>query len=215
MTGKIKLNAASGGGSVSSQAPSSTGDDRVITLPTTADGTVLTTTNPKSGNVIQVVQTVKTDIASFSVNAGSFGTTDSTFNVSITPSSTSSLIYLSGFINLAVSGAVSNVSIVYRRGGSTLSTAVNGGGTTTPIGDAAGSRKRVTSSGNNTDPAGNCFTLALLDKPNSTSAQTYSLGCAHGSGSSRTMYINEVNGTIDSSSFQRAASVFIAMEVAG
>ena len=47
MTGKIKLNAASGGGSVSFQAPSSTGDDRIITLPTTADGTVLTTTKPK------------------------------------------------------------------------------------------------------------------------------------------------------------------------
>ena len=56
MTGKIKLNATSGGGSVSFQAPSSTGDDRIITLPTTADGTVLTTTNPKAGNIIQVVQ---------------------------------------------------------------------------------------------------------------------------------------------------------------
>ena len=56
MTGKIKLNAASGGGSVSFQAPSSTGDDRVITLPTTADGTVLTTTNPNGqGSIIQVV----------------------------------------------------------------------------------------------------------------------------------------------------------------
>ena len=166
------------------------------------------------GKILQVVQTVKTDITSFSVDAGSLGTTDSTFNISITPSNTSSLIYLSGFINLAVSGGVSNVCIVYRRGGSTLSTAVNGGSTTTPIGDAAGSRKRVTSSGNNTNPAGNCFTLALLDKPNSTSAQTYSLGCGHGSSSTRTMYINEVNGSIDSSSFQRAASVFIAMEVA-
>ena len=215
MTAKIKLNAASGGGSFSLQAPSSSSNNRVMTLPDTADGTILTTTNPKAGNIIQVVQTVKTDTTSFSVSAGSFGTTDSTFNISITPSSTSSLIYLSGFLNLAVSGAVSNVSIVYRRGGSTLNTAVNGGSTTTPIGDAAGSRKRVTSSGNNTDPAGNCFTLALLDKPASTSAQTYSLGIAHGSSSSRTMYINEVNGTTDSSSLQRAASVFIAMEVAG
>jgi len=211
----IKLTADSGGGTFEIKAPASGSNARVLTVPDTASGTVLTTTNPKSGNVIQVVQTVKTDITSFSVGAGSFGTTDSTFNISITPSSTSSLIYLSGFINLAVSGAVSNVSIVYRRGGSTLSTAVNGGSTTTPIGDAAGSRKRVTASGNNTNPAGNCFTLALLDKPNSTSAQTYSLGCAHGSSSSRTMYINEVNGTTDSSSLQRAASVFIAMEVAG
>lgn len=206
----------SGGNSVIIAAPSSNpASDRTLTVPSNADGTILTTTNPKSGNIIQVVQTVKTDISSFSVGAGSFGNTDSTFNISITPSSTSSLIYLSGFLNLAVSGAVSNVSIVYRRGGSTISTAVNGGSTTTPIGDAAGSRKRVTMSGNNSDYAGNCFTLALLDKPASTSAQTYSLGIAHGSGSSRTMYINEVNGTQDSSALQRAASVFIAMEVAG
>jgi len=61
MTGKIKLNATSGGGSVSIQAPSSTGDDRIITLPTTADGTVLTTTNPKAGNIIQVKSATKTD----------------------------------------------------------------------------------------------------------------------------------------------------------
>ena len=212
---QIKLLHSGGNGVIIAAPDSNPASDRTLKLPSNADGTVLTTTNPKSGNIIQVVQTVKTDISSFSVGAGSFGNTDSTFNISITPSSTSSLIYLSGFLNLAVSGAVSNVSIVYRRGGSNISTAVNGGSTTTPIGDAAGARKRVTMSGNNSDYAGNCFTLALLDKPASTSAQTYSLGIAHGSGSSRTMYINEVNGTTDSSSLQRAASVFIAMEVAG
>ncbi len=42
MTAKIKLNAASGGGSVSLQAPSSSSNDRVITLPDIADGTLLT-----------------------------------------------------------------------------------------------------------------------------------------------------------------------------
>ena len=89
MTGKIKLNAGSGGGSVSFQAPSSTGDDRIITLPTTADGTVLTTTNPKAGNIIQVVSTTKTD--TFSSNSDSF--TDLTgLSVTITPTSTSSKI---------------------------------------------------------------------------------------------------------------------------
>ena len=70
MTGKIKLNASSGGGSVSFQAPSSTGDDRIITLPTTADGTVLTTTNPKAGNVIQVKSVTKTD--SFTTTSSSY-----------------------------------------------------------------------------------------------------------------------------------------------
>ena len=42
MTAKIKLNAASGGGSVSIQAPSSSSNNRVIALPDIADGTLLT-----------------------------------------------------------------------------------------------------------------------------------------------------------------------------
>ena len=42
MVAKIKLNAASGGGSVSLQAPSSSSNDRVISLPDIADGTLVT-----------------------------------------------------------------------------------------------------------------------------------------------------------------------------
>ena len=42
MSGKIKLNSASGGGSVSIQAPSSSSNNRVISLPDIADGTLLT-----------------------------------------------------------------------------------------------------------------------------------------------------------------------------
>ena len=42
MSGKIKLNANSGGGSVSIQAPSSSSNNRVITLPDIADGDLLT-----------------------------------------------------------------------------------------------------------------------------------------------------------------------------
>ena len=42
MTAKIKLNAASGGGSVALEAPSSCSNNRVITLPDIADGTLLT-----------------------------------------------------------------------------------------------------------------------------------------------------------------------------
>ena len=42
MTAKIKLNAASGGGSFSLQAPSSSSNNRVITLPDIADGTLVT-----------------------------------------------------------------------------------------------------------------------------------------------------------------------------
>ena len=43
MTAKIKLNAASGGGSFSLQAPSSSSNNRVFTIPDVADGTFATT----------------------------------------------------------------------------------------------------------------------------------------------------------------------------
>jgi hypothetical protein len=42
MTAKIKLNAASGGGSFSLQAPSSSANNRVFTLPDLADATMAT-----------------------------------------------------------------------------------------------------------------------------------------------------------------------------
>jgi len=42
MSAKIKLNAASGGGSFSLQAPSSSSNNRVVTFPDTADATLLT-----------------------------------------------------------------------------------------------------------------------------------------------------------------------------
>jgi len=53
MTAKIKLNAASGGGSFSLQAPSSSANNRVISLPDKPDGTVLTSA---SGSSIQVLE---------------------------------------------------------------------------------------------------------------------------------------------------------------
>ena len=52
----IKLTADSGGGTFEVKAPASSGNTRVLTLPDAANGTVLTTTNPKSKSAIQVVQ---------------------------------------------------------------------------------------------------------------------------------------------------------------
>ena len=54
MTAKIKLNAASGGGSFSLQAPSSSSNNRVFTIPDVADGTIATTAT--AGKILQVIQ---------------------------------------------------------------------------------------------------------------------------------------------------------------
>ena len=59
MTAKIKLNAASGGGSVSLQAPSSSSNNRVFTIPDEVDATLLT--NTSNSQILQVKQVVKTD----------------------------------------------------------------------------------------------------------------------------------------------------------
>jgi len=54
MTAKIKLNAASGGGSFSLQAPSSSSNNRVFTLPDVADTTVATVNGITMHDVWQV-----------------------------------------------------------------------------------------------------------------------------------------------------------------
>ena len=95
MSAKIKLNAASGGGSFSLQAPSSSANTRVMTLPDTADGTILTTTNPKAGNIIQVLQTLKKDVYSGN-HYGNYNELTG-LSVTITPTSSSNkLLFTTG-----------------------------------------------------------------------------------------------------------------------
>ena len=205
MTGKIKLNATSGGGSVSFQAPSSTGDDRVITLPTTADGTVLTTTNPKAGNIIQVISTVKKDVTSSDVSStGDFDF--SGFNVAITPTSNSSKILILVTVNVGWSSTMPFF----------MQLKVNGSLCTDAIGDAAGSRNRSTMGGFQGHTGGietvNC---SFIHSPASTSTQTYNLAFRHDSSQTKNVRINATSGDSDSAQNGRWASSLIAMEVAG
>ena len=65
MTAKIKLNAASGGGSFSLQAPSSSSNNRVFTLPDSADATLLTST-ASLGKTLKIQQSLISSISDFS-----------------------------------------------------------------------------------------------------------------------------------------------------
>ena len=59
----------SGGNGVIISAPSSNpASNRTITVPGNADGEMLTTTNPKAGNIIQVVNTGVTSTSSLGSN---------------------------------------------------------------------------------------------------------------------------------------------------
>jgi len=83
MTAKIKLNAASGGGSFSLQAPSSSSNNRVFALPDVADGTIATTAT--SGKILQVVTATSTTQTSNTTET--FADTGLTATISISANS--------------------------------------------------------------------------------------------------------------------------------
>jgi len=157
MTAKIKLNSASGGGSFSLQAPSSSSNNRVMTLPDTADGTILTTTNPKAGNIIQVVHTKKTD---------AFTTTSQTYvdlmTATITPSASSNKVLIRYGVNGGTGGDVNHPYITIFRDSTDIGQA-----------DAAGNRSRASSVINTQDQATFFYGNEVLDSPSSTSAIVY------------------------------------------
>ena len=205
MTAKIKLNAASGGGSVSIQAPSSTSNTRVITL---------TDRNQVGlGTILQVVQNVKTDTASTSAGIASPMNFDSTFSQAITPSSSSSKIEVIFNLSVALSGNDDLMMFRLRRKIGSGSFA----DVSDAIGDTAASRYRcmhAIDSGVNTYKMPT-ITLNFLDSPSTTDAVTYSFSVAHDSGSTRTFYLNR--GDNDTSSYTyvaRAISTIILKEVA-
>lgn len=69
MTAKIKLNAASGGGSFSLQAPSSSSNNRVLTLPDSADGTIA-----KTSDINFTSYAIIADVKANDVDGGTFTT---------------------------------------------------------------------------------------------------------------------------------------------
>tara|TARA_R110002012_G_scaffold75161_2_gene190044 strand:- start:240 stop:860 length:621 start_codon:yes stop_codon:yes gene_type:complete len=206
MTAKIKLNAASGGGSFSLQAPSSSANNRVMTLPDTADGTVLTTTNPKAGNIIQVLQAVKTD--TFLLDGTN--TADITgLSIAITPSSSSNKILVSYNVSAAAeAGGYSGLLFLFRDS------------TQIYLGDASSNRTRASSfilSHSAVDfGSQEMFDLSgtFLDSPSTTSATTYKLS-VKSQNSGKAFYVNRHNNDGDGSGSPRTASSITVMEVAG
>ena len=116
MTAKIKLNAASGGGSFSLQAPSSSANNRVISLPDLADGTLLTSQSSLDSTKLSPALAANTKITR--VGQGSLNGVDSYTYTSL-PSGIVQLSYMWYGASLA-----SNTNMLFRIGG-------GGGGTST------------------------------------------------------------------------------------
>jgi len=193
----------SGGNSVSIAAPSSNpASNRTITVPSTADGTMLTTTNPKSGNIIQVVSTTKTD----TFTTTSTSATDITgLSVSITPASSSNKVFV--FYNISGSAEDSE----YRAGIILVRDS-----TEIYIGDAASNRIRMSSFlMHHTNHNYEMFDVSgtHLDSPSSTSALTYKVQ-AKMLDSGRQVNINRSYGDADLDTRPRTASSITVMEIA-
>jgi len=186
-------------GSVTLQEPAVAGTT-VLTLPAVT-GTVLTTTSPKTGNVLQVVSTTKTD--TFTNSSASF--VDITgLSVSITPTSSSSKIFV--MYSLMTGENTSNFPMIRLVRDSTA----------IAVGDASGSRVQVSSvawgsGGNN---ATNMQSMNFLDSPATTSSTTYKLQIS-GATAGVTNYINRDQRDDNGGYEPRGVSTITVMEIAG
>ena len=196
------------------EAPA-TNTDRIFELPDEA-GKILTdvgvpTSAMPAGSVIQVVQTVKTDVFSASVTQG-VSTAVTGLSVNITPSSSNSKI----LVMLAVSAATGNTTtsatepgftyIRLKRGATNLGLGTGGDYQVTAgiagITDISrsGAESRVPNTGSYT----------FLDSPSTTSQITYQVEIGQTRGPSNLIYVNRANANEG-----RTSSTITVMEIAG
>jgi len=188
-------------GSVSLQAPASTsgGANRVLTLPD-INSTVDTT--GRAGNILQVVQTVKTDTAT-TTSTNTF--VDTGLSVSITPSSASNKILVTANLNFSA-GDMQNIAWRLVRGSTDLY-----------MGDAASNRTRASGAvrvSTNQDAEHQNCTSIFLDSPNTTSATTYKVQWCR-TYSTSTIYMNRASEDTDNDDRTRVPSSILVQEVAG
>jgi len=177
---QIKLK-HSGGNSVIIAAPDSNpASDRTLKLPSNADGTVLTTTNPKSGNIIQVVSTTKTD--AFSTTSTSY--TDITgLSINITPSSSSNKVLVDFVIACGNNASTQNRFQLVRQVSSS-DTVINPSAM-----DSSTAMFAVEAEDNNNNYSRAQVIYRFLDSPSTTSQVNYRLRTLMFS-SSYTQYVN-------------------------
>ena len=218
MTAKIKLNAASGGGSVSLKAPSTTTSNAAVELQLpVADGSAgqfmktdgsgnLSFDAAGGGKILQVKQTVKTDTASTSSS-----TFADVFTVSITPTASSSKFLLFGDLKIGFNDY--RAAIMWK-----FVKTVSSSDTDLFIGDADGNRARctwgieeVSSSSDNAKYELYTTNGIFLDSPNTTSAITYRVKWK---AQQYTGYLNRTGDDANGTAYPRTASSLTVMEVA-
>jgi len=173
--------------------------DGSVTTAKLGDGSV-TSAKLSAGKVLQVVSATKTDTQSFSSSSFSDITG---LSLSITPSSTSSKILVFGYAMVAWDSANAKIGINLVRNTTNIL-----------IGDAAGSRQRLTGFLYLGTTCTSVFPSAFnyLDAPSTTSATTYKIQ-ASSLDNTGNVYVNRSFNDTDNSTFARTASTITAMEI--
>ena len=171
------------------------------TLPSTfTSGQILTAAqmNNLRGafRILQIVSTAKTD----TFTTSSTTMTDITgVSVSITPSATSSLVLVQAMLN--ISGQSATCAAFYQ---------LVRGSTAIAIGDAAGSRTRMTGQAPATGTNAN-YIINFLDTPATTSATTYKIQTR--ASVAGNVYVNRNEGDTDTGTSARMVSTITVYEV--
>ena len=175
------------------------------TIPSTSNvvasaitGTISGTRLP-TGSVLQVVSNTKID--TFSTTSSSYVDVTGLF-VTITPTSATSKILITGLVNYGAAADVGFFRLVRD------STAIC-------VGTAAGSRIVATAQMRNNPDAADADAAALnfLDSPNTTSTVTYKIQAASASGGYTTRF-NSSADDVDQTNRGRTASTITVMEIA-
>lgn len=172
-----------------------------VTTAKIADANV-TSAKLGAGTILQVVQTVKTDVFSQSVSSGGFSAEVTGLTATITPRSTSSkiLVMVSTAIGLS---AGKSMSVRLLKNGSPSDF----------IGDQLGTNRRRATNGNSTDNNPTSVDIKYLDSPNTTSPVTYGIDLHSGDSGTQTVYVNRSSGG-DGVGVTTSASSITLMEVA-
>ena len=194
---QLKLTADGGGGTVAIKGPASTTGNAALelTVPSTASGT-LDSLN-RAGNILQVVQTAKSDVTSAQPNQTY--TDISGFSASITPLSSSNKILVT--------------VMMFAVGNDTTALRLNRGNTSILQGDDVAGKELVAAGvyQTNSSSGGNYYgakpiTLVKLDSPSSTSAVTYKMQWKT-SNSSNTLYLNRNLSNTNQYSFRTVSTI--------
>ena len=212
----IKLNAATGGGSVALDAPNSTDSnaDVVLTLPTndgdsgqylqTNGSGTLSWQTVTEGQILQVLSATKTDTQS-TTSTSAVDITD--LSVTMTVGNSSNKLLITGFVVLGFYSDV-NRSVV-----------INVNGSAVGSGTAAGSRTTAHSGGNYASADDRwktiCAPVNFLYQCTASGSHTVKLQFFNGDSSGQSLYVNRSQIDDDATYQTRYVSTLTVSEVAG